>query len=236
METNRNRGEAMLEIAATPPARQPPIRVLRVWVIPIIVMAVIALLVAAGLYAIDFAPYDGTRTGALGHYLTFNPELITDALPALGMTIVAVLGIVLTVVAIIVQLSSDRYTGVALMFLRDRPGDGPPIADFDRGPRVRWIHALDIAHPGDRYMSLTISFDLDDEDLKHFRDLMKQAKSVAREYDEDEILAATDGLLEDLQEKKLPAFVRDRVASSRPCRRCCGTAASPCRPRSASAS
>lgn len=60
-------------------------------------------------------------------------------------------------------------------------------------------------------MSMTISFELDDEDLKHFRKLMRQAKSVAKEYDEEEILAATDGLLVEMQEKKLPAFVRDRV-------------------------
>jgi uncharacterized membrane protein YkvA (DUF1232 family) len=60
-------------------------------------------------------------------------------------------------------------------------------------------------------MSLTISFELDEDDLKHFRGLMKQAKSVAKEYDEEEILVATDGLLEELGDKKLPAFVRDRV-------------------------
>lgn len=60
-------------------------------------------------------------------------------------------------------------------------------------------------------MALTISFDLDDDDLKHFRGLMKQAKSVAKEYDEEDILTATDGLLLEMQEQKLPAFVRDRV-------------------------
>ena len=41
--------------------------------------------------------------------------------------IAAVFGIVITVVSIIVQLSADRYTGVARMFLRDRVnlgGDG----------------------------------------------------------------------------------------------------------------
>ena len=34
--------------------------------------------------------------------------------------VAAVLGIVITVVSIIVQLSADRYTGVARMFLSDR--------------------------------------------------------------------------------------------------------------------
>ena len=34
--------------------------------------------------------------------------------------IAAVLGIVITVVSIIVQLSAERYTGVARMFFRDR--------------------------------------------------------------------------------------------------------------------
>ncbi|MEM9490555.1 MAG: DUF2254 family protein [Myxococcota bacterium] len=56
----------------------------------------------------------------LTHYLLFDPDKITDAVSALAAMIAAVLGIVITVVSIIVQLSAERYTGVAQMFLRDR--------------------------------------------------------------------------------------------------------------------
>jgi hypothetical protein len=111
-----------LEIAATPIARRPAPRLLRTWIAPVLAMAVVAFLVFLAFYALDVILLGGdapSLAGLLQRYLTFDPGMITDALPALGMTIVAALGIVLTVVAIIVQLSSDRYTGVAMMFLRD---------------------------------------------------------------------------------------------------------------------
>jgi hypothetical protein len=111
-----------LEISATPIARRPAPRLLRTWIAPVLAMAVVAFLVFLAFYALDVILLGGdapSLAGLLQRYLTFDPGMITDALPALGMTIVAALGIVLTVVAIIVQLSSDRYTGVAMMFLRD---------------------------------------------------------------------------------------------------------------------
>jgi hypothetical protein len=94
----------------------------RAWIMPMMVVIAIAVLFCTAFYVIDSLLFgDGLRSpgNMLGHYLAFDPVLITDALPALGMTIVAVLGIVLTVVAIIVQLSSERYTSVAIMFLRE---------------------------------------------------------------------------------------------------------------------
>ncbi len=94
----------------------------RHWVLPMVIVIAIAVLFCTAFYVIDAILLGGgvtSATGVLQHYLAFDAELITDALPALGMTIVAVLGIVLTVVAIIVQLSADRYTGVAIMFLRE---------------------------------------------------------------------------------------------------------------------
>jgi hypothetical protein len=105
-----------------PIARRPAPRLLRTWIAPVLAMAVVAFLVFLAFYALDVILLGGdapSLAGLLQRYLTFDPGMITDALPALGMTIVAALGIVLTVVAIIVQLSSDRYTGVAMMFLRD---------------------------------------------------------------------------------------------------------------------
>ena len=96
-------------------------RIVRTWVAPMAFVVAVALLFSTGLYVVDLLFLGGQVTGSavVEHYLAFNPQFITDALPALGTTIVAALGIVLTVIAIIVQLSSERYTGVAMMFLRD---------------------------------------------------------------------------------------------------------------------
>lgn len=99
-----------------------PPTVVRHWITPTLTVIAIAFLFCTSFYVLDAMLLGGGVTSIAGifeHYLAFDPELITDALPALGMTIVAVLGIVLTVVAIVVQLSSERYTGVAMMFLRE---------------------------------------------------------------------------------------------------------------------
>ncbi len=56
--------------------------------------------------------------GPLARYFAFDPD--SDAVASLAGVNVAVFGIVITVVSIIVQLSADRYTGVARIFLRDR--------------------------------------------------------------------------------------------------------------------
>lgn len=111
----------MVAVKGRVPLRRPSPKILRAWFAPVLAMGGLALLVFGSFYALDVLVVSGgdIAGSVIGHYFTFDPELITDALPALGMTLVAVLGIVLTVVAIIVQLSSDRYTGVALMFLRD---------------------------------------------------------------------------------------------------------------------
>ncbi|NGP52888.1 DUF2254 family protein [Thioalkalivibrio sp. XN8] len=101
-------------------AAAPP--VVRTWILPMVIVIAIAVFFCTAFYVIDAIYFGAGLHGPLGlfeHYLSFDAELITDALPALGMTIVAVLGIVLTVVAIIVQLSSERYTSVAIMFLRE---------------------------------------------------------------------------------------------------------------------
>ena len=96
----------------------------RQWLVPIVVLATSALAVFWGFYSLDHyvmrpAP-DGVPTGPLDRYLRFDPGSITDAVSSLAGMIAAVFGIVITVVSIIVQLSAERYTGVARMFLRDR--------------------------------------------------------------------------------------------------------------------
>ncbi len=87
----------------------------RLWLAPVAVLAALSLAIFAGFYLID-----NLRSGGSGDYLAFEAGMITDALPALAGLTAAVLGIVITVVSIIVQLSSERYTGVAAMFLRDK--------------------------------------------------------------------------------------------------------------------
>jgi hypothetical protein len=123
-ETNREgggSGRAPESVAARSMRRSTP-RMVRHWIAPMVTVALAAMFMSGAFYALDVAVSAGGTTSAANvwqQFVAFNPDLISDALPALGMTIVAALGIVLTVVAIIVQLSSDRYTGVALMFLRD---------------------------------------------------------------------------------------------------------------------
>ena len=84
----------------------------------------IALLVFASVYLLDHGVTGGEGSGhpdsPLRRYVRFEPGLIADALAGLAAMTAAVLGIVITVVSLLVQLTSNRYTGVAQMFLRDR--------------------------------------------------------------------------------------------------------------------
>jgi hypothetical protein len=84
----------------------------------------IALLLFASLYLLDNFVTGGSAatetTSGIGRYVRFEPGLISDALSGLAGMTAAVLGIVITVVSLLVQLTSERYSGVAQMFLRDR--------------------------------------------------------------------------------------------------------------------
>ncbi len=91
---------------------------------PIAVLFGLAVAIFAGFYLLDYFVTGGPPVTDPGHpagrYVTFDAGYITDALSGLAAMVAAILGIVITVVSIIVQLSADRYTGVARMFLRDR--------------------------------------------------------------------------------------------------------------------
>jgi Predicted membrane protein (DUF2254) len=96
----------------------------RLWLWPMALLGLGALVVFWGFYSLDHFVTGGAsepppRT-PFDRYLHFDPASITDAVSSLAGMIAAVFGIVITVVSIIVQLSADRYAGVARMFLRDR--------------------------------------------------------------------------------------------------------------------
>ncbi len=95
------------------------------YLLPIALLSSVALIVFWGFYVLDHYVTGGAPhahpTSALDRYLDFDPEQHhRRGQLARAAMIAAVLGIVITVVSIIVQLSADRYTGVARMFLRDR--------------------------------------------------------------------------------------------------------------------
>ncbi|MFO0549936.1 MAG: DUF2254 family protein [Polyangiaceae bacterium] len=95
----------------------------RLWLWPMLSLAMVAVLVFSALYAIDLVVTGGpasTKGSGVLSYFIFDQDHITDAVSGLGAMVAAVLGIVVTVVSIVVQLSAERYTGVTAMFLRDR--------------------------------------------------------------------------------------------------------------------
>ncbi len=97
---------------------------LRLWLVPIAILGGIALIAFASVYMLDHevtgGPGVANAKSALSRYVRFEPGFISDALGGLAAMTAAVLGIVITVVSLLVQLTSARYSGVAQMFLRDR--------------------------------------------------------------------------------------------------------------------
>ena len=61
-------------------------------------------------------------------------------------------------------------------------------------------------------MGLRITIDLQDEDLRHFRLIMRQARNAAVRLQPEEIVASAEELLTGIDTAALPRFVRDRVA------------------------
>lgn len=96
----------------------------REWVQPIVLLTTIAGVGFALVYLLDHYVTGGSTKGIvgtpLGRYVDFDHSHITDAVSSLGGMIAAVLGIVITVVSIVVQLSAERHAGVTTMFFRDR--------------------------------------------------------------------------------------------------------------------
>jgi uncharacterized membrane protein YkvA (DUF1232 family) len=60
-------------------------------------------------------------------------------------------------------------------------------------------------------MGLRVSFELDDEDLKHFRLIMREARKAAARLQPEEIVAGAEALLEQVHESRVPHFVGERL-------------------------
>jgi len=58
---------------------------------------------------------------------------------------------------------------------------------------------------------LRVSFELDDEDLKHFRLIMQEARKAASRMAPEDIVAAADELLNDIAVSNKAGFIRDRI-------------------------
>jgi uncharacterized membrane protein YkvA (DUF1232 family) len=58
---------------------------------------------------------------------------------------------------------------------------------------------------------MRVTIDLDNEDLKHFRLVMKEARSHALRLSPDEIVASAGRLLASVGKEKVPRFVRERL-------------------------
>ena len=64
-------------------------------------------------------------------------------------------------------------------------------------------------------MSLLVSFELDDDDLNHFRLIMRSARDAVGRKAPEEIVEAARSLLRDIGDATMPGFIRDRMASLR---------------------
>jgi uncharacterized membrane protein YkvA (DUF1232 family) len=60
-------------------------------------------------------------------------------------------------------------------------------------------------------VSLRISFELDDKDLKHFRLIMNEARKAAQRLPPEDIVAAAEGLLQDVSAVDAPGFIIERL-------------------------
>jgi len=61
-------------------------------------------------------------------------------------------------------------------------------------------------------MALTVSFELEDEDLEHLRQAMSRAQEVAQQSGADAVIAAGRDLLDQIKRQQVPSFIGARLA------------------------
>jgi uncharacterized membrane protein YkvA (DUF1232 family) len=62
-------------------------------------------------------------------------------------------------------------------------------------------------------MPLKVTFELEDKDLEYFRTCIKQARESADKSSEQEITAKAEGMISEVRDSNVPAFVRQRIDS-----------------------
>ncbi|CAN5322551.1 hypothetical protein BH24PSE2_BH24PSE2_00980 [soil metagenome] len=60
-------------------------------------------------------------------------------------------------------------------------------------------------------MSLRVTFDLGEDDLKHFQLIMREARNAIKELDQATIVSAANELLKEVRSVKVPQFILDRL-------------------------
>jgi uncharacterized membrane protein YkvA (DUF1232 family) len=60
-------------------------------------------------------------------------------------------------------------------------------------------------------MTLRITFELGDEDLKHFKLIMREARNAAANFSEEDIKTTAHKLLKEVRDANPPAFIRERL-------------------------
>jgi len=60
-------------------------------------------------------------------------------------------------------------------------------------------------------MALRVSFELDDNDLTHFRLIMREARKAAARMAPEDIVAAAEELLQDIGTTGTPGFIQERI-------------------------
>ena len=64
-------------------------------------------------------------------------------------------------------------------------------------------------------MSLRVSFELDDHDLKHFRLIMREARKAAARLAPEDIVAAAEAQLTEIRDTSAPGFILERIQKLR---------------------
>ena len=60
-------------------------------------------------------------------------------------------------------------------------------------------------------MTLKVTFELSNKDLRHFRTIMREARAAAKETPDDKVISAAQKLLDDVRSASVPDFVVERL-------------------------